>query len=341
MPWKPFSSSLIAHRSSLRWLVGLLLLAALLAGCDDALAPTPTAVLPPPAPPTATFSPAPPSPTAAPPPTVDAAPTLPPEEDSPTPEPPTATPEPVIEALTDATVTPAFPPNPPAVEALLEDTYTNMAALPGYYFTATIAVNDFGRAVNTTLDGAYVRPDRLQWTTRIDEAATQGIIVGPDYYVSQDGDSWLQVPGAHAALAQYQLWATLHDAVGADLSPRDDPESPLTRLFYSLDAAHLPLPPASEPWRLIEVGVWIGREDHLLHRLDLAAQTANYLLEEHMYFSGFGAVLDIQPPADGSGLPPAEPTPDYVTPVPGPTPYGGRNFNPFTRPGRGAQPLNS
>jgi hypothetical protein len=326
-------------------LAGLLLLMALLAGCDDARAPTPTAIPPTPAPPTAipfTVPPTvPPRPTAAPPLlTVAVEPTLPPAEDSPTPEPPTASPEPIIEALTDATVTPPGPPNPPAVAALLEDTYANMAALPGYYFTATIAVSDFGRPVNTTLDGAYARPDRLQWTTRIDEAATQGIIVGPDYYVSQDGDSWLQVPGARAALDQYRLWATLHDAVGADLSPHDDPESPLTRLFYALDAAHLPLPPVSEPWRLIEVGVWIGREDHLLHRLDLAAQTANYLLEEHMYFSGFGAVLDIQPPADESGLPPAEPTPDYLTPIPERTPYGGRTFNPFTAPGRGMQPLN-
>lgn len=326
-----------------RRLVTLLLVLGVwgLTGCADPLAPPATANIPTP-PPTATLRPVPPTPAVAPPTRALPSPTAVPvpPEDTATPEPPSATPVPRLESLTDATATPTFLPNPPAVEALLEDTYANMAALPGYYFTATIAISDFGRPINTTLDGAYVRPDRLQWTTRIDEAATQGIIIGPDYYVSQDGETWLQVTGATAALKQYQLWMTLHDAVQADLSPRDDPTSPLTRLFYSLDAAHLPLPPVSEPWRLIEVGVWIGREDHLLYRLDLAAQTANYLLEEHMYFSGFGVVLDIQPPADGNGLPPAEPTPDYVTPIPEATPYGGRNFNPFTAPGRGMQPLN-
>ena len=275
------------------------------------------------------------------PPTSTVAALLPPAEDTPVAALPTGTPASQLEALTDATPTPTFPPNPPAVAALLEDTFAHMAALPGYYFTATISVNDFGRGKETTLDGAYVRPDRLQWTTRVDQSSTEGIIIGPDYYVSADGQSWLQVPGAPGALAQYELWTTLHDAVAANLSPRDDPTSPLTRLFYSIDAAHLPLPPVSEPWRLIEAGVWIGREDHLLYRLDLAAQTANYLLEEHMYFSGFGAVLNIQPPVEGEGTPAAAPTPDYETPVPEPTPYEGRNFNPFTGPGRGAQPLNN
>ncbi len=320
---------------------GLLLLllgAVLLGGCDDPIAPTATPILPTPAPPTATLRPVPPTDTITlAPPTVEEEPTLLPE-DTPTLEPPSATPVPRVQALTDATATPTFPPNPPELEALLEDTYANMAALPGYYFTATIAVNDFGRAINTQLDGVYVRPDRLRWTTRIDESATQGIIIGPDYYVSQDSQTWLQVPGAPAALDQYRLWTTLHDAVDAALSSKDDPASPLTRVGYTFDAAHLPLPPAVEPWRLISVGVWIGRADHLLHRIDLAAQTDNYLLEEHMVFSGFGAVVAITAPSDGEGTPTAEP--DYETPVPEPTPYGRRNFNPFTAPGRGAQPLN-
>lgn len=340
MPWKSFSPALIPCRSLLAGLIGVLLIAALLGGCDDPLAPTPTAILPPTAPPTATALPLPPTATPKPPPPV-AATAVPEAEATSTALPEaTATPEPQVEALTDTTPSPTYPPNPPAVESLLEETFATMATLPGYYFTATISVNDFGRRKETGLDGAYVRPDRLRWTTQVDESSTEGIIIGPDYYVSSDGASWLQVPGAESALAQYQLWTTLHDAVEADLSPHDDPTSSLIRLFYSLDTAHLPLPPASEPWRLIQVGVWIGREDHLLYRLDLAAQTANYLVEEHMYFSGFGVVLNIQPPAEGDSPATAAPTPDYVTPVPAPTPYEGRKFNPFTAPGRGTQPLN-
>jgi hypothetical protein len=335
----------MVHRRFPLWLGALLLIAVLLGGCDDPTAATPTPIIPPTAapaervsPPTATAVPPPPTATPAPPtPTLETV--LPPEEETPAAALPTGTPAAELEALTDASPSPTFPPNPPTVEALLEETFASMAALPGYYFTATISVNDFGRTKETTLDGAYVRPDRLHWTTQVDESRTEGIIIGPDYYVSADGQDWLQVPGAEQALAQYQLWTTLHDALAADLSPRDDPDSPLTRLYYSLDAAHLPLPAVSEPWRLIEAGVWIGREDHLLHRLDLAAQTANYLLEEHMYFSGFGAVLDIQPPADEDGTPTVEPTPDYETPVPEPTPYEGRTFNPFTVPGRGTRPL--
>ncbi len=322
----------------------LLLGALLLGGCDAPGAPTPTPILPTSAPSTATVVPAPPTATVVPaPPTVaEDTPTvaedMPLPEDTPTVAPPTATPVPRVQALTDATATPTLPPNPPELAALLEDTYANMAALPGYYFTATVSVNDFGRTINTKLDGAYVRPDRLHWTTQVDASVTEGIIIGPDYYVSQDSQTWLQVPGAKAALDQYRLWTTLHDAVGAELSSKDDPTSPLTRVGYTFDAAHVPLPPAVEPWRLISVGTWIGREDHLLHRIDLAAQTANYLVEEHMYFSGFGVVTAIDPPPDENSTPTAEP--DYETPVPEPTPRGGRNYNPFTGPGRGVQPLN-
>jgi hypothetical protein len=310
----------MGERSRLaRWigsvvLVGLLLV---LAGCDTLAPATPTPV------PTATARPAPtrtPRPTATPAPTATLEPEAPIFDDTPTPLPPTSTPTPVNQG----TPAPTFPPTPPDVAALLEDSYARMAALPGYVFTATSALSDFGRPINTRINGVYVRPDRLRWTTVVNDATTLAVIVGPDYFVSQDRETWTQVPGAAETLNQYRLWMTLHDAEGGAPVHDDDPTAPLRHLGYSLTPAHFPLPPQAEPWRLLEAGVWIGRDDHLLYRLDLAAQTANYLLEEHMYFSHLGAALTVDAPTEGTPLPdttpPAGATPLDTLPSPEATP---------------------
>ena len=275
---KTHCSLLIAHS----------LIVLLLVGCAELEAPTATPVVP-----TATLAPAAPPPSATPlPPTATLAPpaataTLPPT--------PTATETPFDP---DApTPTPTFPPNAPELESVLQSSFARMATLPAYAFTATVAVQDFSRRIETQIEGVYVRPNQLRWTTTVSEGTTEAVIIGEDYYVSLEDNTWTQVPNAAATLDEYRLWTTLRDAVQAEVHPRNDPESPLIHLGYTLDPAHLPLPPQSEPWRLISIGVWIGREDQLLHRIDLAAQTANYLLEEHMYFFDFGLVADIQPPA--------------------------------------------
>jgi hypothetical protein len=276
--FKTHSSFLIPHSFVLLLLVG----------CAELEGPTATPVVPT-APPAATAPP--PSATPFPP----TATFVPPEATTTLPPPPTATATPFDPAA--PTATPTFAPNSPALESILESSFARMAALPGYAFTATVEVQDFSRIVNTQIEGAYARPNRLHWTTTVSDGTTEAVIVGEDYFVSLGDDSWTQVPNAVAALDQYRLWTTLRDAVQAEVHPRDDPDSPLAHLGYTLIPAHLPLPLQAEPWRLISVGVWIGREDQLLHRIDLAAQTANYLLEEHMYFFDFGIVPDIQPPA--------------------------------------------
>jgi hypothetical protein len=260
----------------------------LLVGCADSAAPVATPTLPPP--PSAVM---PPPPSATPPPPT-ATPRLP-TATAPRPPPPTATATPFDP---DApTPTPTFPPNALELESLLQSSFARMAALPGYAFTATLEVQDFSRLIETQVEGVYARPNQMRWTTTVSDGTTEAIIVGEDYYVSLGDDAWTQVPDAAATLDEYRLWTTLRDAIQVEVHPRDDPASPLIHLGYTLDPARLPLPPRLEPWRLISVGVWIGRDDLLLHRLDLAAQTANYLLEEHLYFFDFGVVADIQPPA--------------------------------------------
>jgi hypothetical protein len=271
---------------------------ALLAGCAELEPPSPTPIVL-----TAT-----PRPTRTPRPTATPLPSSTPfveddvdEEDTPTPLPPTLTPTPP--SLRAATATPTFPPNPPDLEAVLESSYARMAGVAGYSFTATVQISNFNQIVNSRITGTYVRPNRLHWTTTIDDAVTEAIIVGEDYFVSLDQGSWTQVPRAKETLDEYRLWTTLHDAVSAEYGPRNNLDLPVAHLGYTLDAAHLPLPPQMEPWRVISVGVWIGREDQWLHRIDLAAQTANYLLEEHMYFFDFGEVADIEPPAEDTQPP--------------------------------------
>ena len=300
----------------------LLVLVLLLGGCDSGPQATPTGLPPAPSAPPATALPT--RTRLVPTPTERSATTLPTLTALPlsTPTPDEAAALPTLSEL-DITPVPDFPtpsavasppatpsapgtppptllPNPPELDAILEQSYVQMAALPGYTFTATRALKDYGWNTLTTLEGAYVRPDRLMWSNTVDQVTTQAVIVGPDYAVSLDGNLWTTLNGAKAALDEHRLWTTLHAAGGAERSVADDPDSSLLHLTYEFDAAHSPLPPQREPWVLLQAGVYIGRTDHLLHRIDLAAQTPNYLLEEHMYLSDFGLVTPIHLPEEST-----------------------------------------